>query len=173
MVFFKVKPQRLLVSGQLWSWVLVCIVGTQNTRAVSALMVSQLFLIFFRCVYLCIWVFCMYICIRTMCADHVDTQNECAMFVCHLCTLCILYSCVCCMHVCVVSLCVPCMYVYWMYLVPVEIRADRDTVFFCMIVVTFCMWVMGPNSGSSAGAIRALNHGTVSLIITIIIFYYF
>lgn len=109
---------------------------------------------------------------QTMWIHKMNVPCLCATSVVYpVCTIfmCVLYV----LHVCVVSLCVPCMYVYWMYLVPVEIRADRDTVSFCMIVVTFCMWVMGPNSGASAGAIRALNHGTVSLIITIIIYYYF
>lgn len=44
----------------------------------------------------------MYICIRTMCADHVDTQSECTMFVCHLCGVpCVYY-----IHVCAV--CIAC-----------------------------------------------------------------
>lgn len=72
--------------------------------------------------------------------------------------MCVLYV----LHVCVVSLCVPCVYVYWMCLVPVEIREDRDSLF-CMMIMTFRMWVMGPNSGASASTARALIHGTVSL----------
>lgn len=101
-------------------------------------------------------------CVQTMWIHKVNVPCLCAICVVYpvyTIFMCVLYV----LRVCVVSLCVPCVYVYWMCLVPVEIRADRDTVFFCMMVVTFCMWVIGPNSGASAGATRALNHGTVSL----------